>query len=137
MNAQDSLISELEEAIAHGNAERRAKTLRRITDLFVFGSGHFANDHVALFDGVFGHLITDIEMSARARARRSRASLRRFPMRRRPSSARWRSTTRSRWRARCLRSPSSSTMRLWSRMQGPRASSICWRSRGGSRSPKL
>jgi len=66
MSAQDSLISELEEAISHGSDERRAKTLRRVTDLFVFGSGHFSPDHIALFDGVFTHLIAHIEQSARA-----------------------------------------------------------------------
>src|SRR5262249_60831879 len=66
MSAQDSLISELEEAISHGSDERRAKTLRRVTDLFVFGSGHFSEDHVTLFDGVFTHLIAHIEQSARA-----------------------------------------------------------------------
>jgi uncharacterized protein (DUF2336 family) len=66
MSVQDSLISELEEAISHGNAERRAKTLRRVTDLFVFGSGHFSQDHIVLFDGVFSHLIAHIEQSARA-----------------------------------------------------------------------
>ena len=65
MSAQDSLISELEDAISHGNDERRAKTLRRVTDLFVFGSGHFSQDHIALFDGVFNHLIAHIEESAR------------------------------------------------------------------------
>jgi uncharacterized protein (DUF2336 family) len=65
MSVQDSLISELEEAISHGNDERRAKTLRRVTDLFVFGSGHFSQDHIALFDGVFTHLIAHIEQSAR------------------------------------------------------------------------
>ena len=66
MSAQDSLISELEEAISNGSSERRAKTLRRVTDLFVFGSGHFSQDHIALFDGVFRHLIEHIEQSARA-----------------------------------------------------------------------
>ena len=67
MSAQDSLISELEDAISHGNDERRAKTLRRVTDLFVFGSGHFSQDHIALFDGVFTHLIAHIEQSARSK----------------------------------------------------------------------
>jgi uncharacterized protein (DUF2336 family) len=66
MSAQDSLISELEYAISQGNDQRRAKTLRRVTDLFVFGSGHFSQDHIALFDGVFTHLIAHIEQSARA-----------------------------------------------------------------------
>jgi uncharacterized protein (DUF2336 family) len=75
MSAQDSLISELEEAISHGNDERRAKTLRRVTDLFVFGSGHFSEDHIALFDGVFNHLIAHIEESARTMLANQLASI--------------------------------------------------------------
>lgn len=66
MSSRESLISELEDAISHGSDERRARTLRRVTDLFVFGAGHFSEDHVALFDGVFTHLIGHIEQSARA-----------------------------------------------------------------------
>ena len=66
MVAKNAFLSELEDALAHGPADRRAKTLRRVTDLFVFGSSHFSGDHVALFDGVFHHLIDDIETSARA-----------------------------------------------------------------------
>src|SRR3972149_2414167 len=63
--AKNTVLNELEEALAHGSAERRIKTLRRVTDLFVFGSSHFSGDHIAVFDGVFGHLIADIELSAR------------------------------------------------------------------------
>lgn len=66
MTAKNAILSELEEALAHGTADRRVKTLRRVTDLFVFGSSHFSEDHIALFDGVFDHLLADIEMSARA-----------------------------------------------------------------------
>ena len=66
MTAKNAFLSELEEALQHGPADRRAKTLRRVTDLFVFGSSHFSGDHVALFDGVFNHLIADIETGARA-----------------------------------------------------------------------
>jgi uncharacterized protein (DUF2336 family) len=65
MAAQNDLVSELEEALSHGSADRRAKTLRRITDLFLFGSGHFSSDHIALFDGVFNHLVVNVERSAR------------------------------------------------------------------------
>ena len=65
MAAQNAFINELEEALSHGSAERRAKTLRRITDLFAFGSSHFSGDHIAVFDGVFNHLLADIEISAR------------------------------------------------------------------------
>lgn len=66
MSAQNSLIRELEDALSHGSAERRERTLRRVTDLFVFGSSHFSGDHIAVFDGVFSHLVADIEQSARA-----------------------------------------------------------------------
>ena len=38
MVAKNAFLSELEDALAHGPADRRAKTLRRVTDLFVFGS---------------------------------------------------------------------------------------------------
>jgi uncharacterized protein (DUF2336 family) len=65
MTAEHAIINELEEALSSGSAERRAKTLRRVTDLFVFGSNHFSGDHIALFDGVFIHLMADIELSAR------------------------------------------------------------------------
>ena len=66
MSAKSSFLSELEDALGSGPADRRASTLRRVTDLFVFGSSHFSGDHVALFDGVFTHLIADVETSARA-----------------------------------------------------------------------
>lgn len=66
MVARHAFLNELEEALTHGSADRRAKTLRRVTDLFVFGSSHFSVDHVALFDNVFQHLIADIETTARA-----------------------------------------------------------------------
>ncbi len=65
MTTQNAIINELEEALTHGSADRRVKTLRRVTDLFVFGSSHFSGDHIAVFDGVFNHLIADIELSAR------------------------------------------------------------------------
>lgn len=65
MSQQNTLINELEEALSQGSADRRVKTLRRVTDLFVFGSTHFSADHVTLFDGVFSHLIADVELSAR------------------------------------------------------------------------
>lgn len=65
MSQPTALINELEDALASGSAEKRTKTLHRVTDLFVFGSAHFSKDHVAVFDGVFQHLIADVEVSAR------------------------------------------------------------------------
>jgi uncharacterized protein (DUF2336 family) len=66
MSAPNSLFRELEDALSDGSAERRERTLRRVTDLFVFGSSHFSGDHIAVFDGVFSHLVADIEQSTRA-----------------------------------------------------------------------
>jgi uncharacterized protein (DUF2336 family) len=66
MSTETALISELQEALSHGSGERRLKTLQRITDLFMFGSSHFSPEHVSVFEGVFNHLLADIEMSARA-----------------------------------------------------------------------
>lgn len=61
-----SLIPELEEVLQHGSAERRTRTLQRITSLFLNGAGQFNEDHVDLFDVVFTRLIEEIETKARA-----------------------------------------------------------------------
>ena len=66
MTVHKAFINELEDALSHGTDERRAKALRRVTDLFVLGSSHFSNDQITVFDTVFNHLIADMERSARA-----------------------------------------------------------------------
>jgi uncharacterized protein (DUF2336 family) len=66
MNAQNSLIDDLEDILASKDISRRAEILRRVTDLFVVGSGNFAEDQVELFDEVMGKLVENIERSARA-----------------------------------------------------------------------
>ena len=66
MSATASLIPELEEVIQHGSPERRAETLKRITTYFLSGASRFNDDHVKLFDHVFGRLIHEIETKARA-----------------------------------------------------------------------
>jgi uncharacterized protein (DUF2336 family) len=60
-----SLIPELEDVIQHGSPERRAETLKRITAFFLEGADRFNEDHVRLFDDVFGRLIAEIESKAR------------------------------------------------------------------------
>ena len=59
-----SLIPELERAVGHGSAEKRAATLRRITTLFLDGASQFTDEHVKLFDDVMGYLIEEIESQA-------------------------------------------------------------------------
>ncbi len=66
MGAPASLLPELEDVVAHGSAEKRAETLRRITTLFLEGAPLFNPDHVALFDDVIGCLIAEIEAKALA-----------------------------------------------------------------------
>jgi uncharacterized protein (DUF2336 family) len=66
MSVPASLLPELEEVVQHGSAEKRAETLRRITDLFLAGAPSFNAGHVALFDDVIGCLIEEIEVKALA-----------------------------------------------------------------------
>lgn len=66
MGATVSLISELEDVLQHGTREKRAVALQRVTALFLDGAGDYQDEHVALFDEVFGFLIEEIESQARA-----------------------------------------------------------------------
>lgn len=61
-----ALIDELEDAIAHGTAERRAAILHNITDVFLAGAAGYSNGQIELFDSVFVRLAEAIETSARA-----------------------------------------------------------------------
>jgi uncharacterized protein (DUF2336 family) len=65
MTAQTSIIQELDEAMTQGSAERRAETLRRVSDLFVSGAMHYTDQQIALFDDVIGRLAAEIETAAR------------------------------------------------------------------------
>jgi uncharacterized protein (DUF2336 family) len=66
MSASASLIPELEDIIQHGSQDKRAKTLKRIANLFVDGAGHYNDEHVGLFDDVLCRLVVEIETKARA-----------------------------------------------------------------------
>jgi uncharacterized protein (DUF2336 family) len=66
MPAPLSLIPELEEVVQHGTREKRVETLQRITALFLDGASRYNDEHVDLFDEVFGLLIEEIESKARA-----------------------------------------------------------------------
>ena len=62
----ENLIDQLEEVIAGKDIGRRAAMLRRVTDLFVLGSGKLSDEQIALFDDVMGRLVDEIEIAARA-----------------------------------------------------------------------
>lgn len=64
--AVPSIIPELEDVIQNGSPERRILTLQRITALFLNGASRFNEDHVQVFDDVFGRLIEEIETKARS-----------------------------------------------------------------------
>jgi uncharacterized protein (DUF2336 family) len=66
MNAQENLIDQLESVLAGKDVSKRAEILRRVTDLFIHGSGSFSDDQIELFDDVMGVLVGQIELAARA-----------------------------------------------------------------------
>jgi len=66
MAAALSVIPELEDVIQRGARQKRVDTLQRITALFLDGASRYSDDHVDLFDDVFGLLIEAIETKARA-----------------------------------------------------------------------
>lgn len=64
MPSQQSLIGELEVAIASGSKDKRVDALRRVTDLFVASADKFTDQQIDVFDDVLGHLIKRIEAKA-------------------------------------------------------------------------
>ena len=61
----ETLLDELQAALAHGTVARRVETLHRVTDLFVGGVVEFSDQQISLFDDVFECLIEHITISAR------------------------------------------------------------------------
>jgi uncharacterized protein (DUF2336 family) len=66
MNTQENLIDQLESVLATKDLSKRADVLRRVTDLFIHGSGKFSDDQIELFDEVMSKLVATIETAARA-----------------------------------------------------------------------
>ena len=61
-----ALIEELDDAVAHGTAVRRAEILRSITEVFVVGSAGYSDIQIELFDDIFVRIAKSLEMSARS-----------------------------------------------------------------------
>jgi uncharacterized protein (DUF2336 family) len=80
VNAGQSLIAELEDAIQSGSKDKRVETLRRITDLFVADSGRLSDQQIDVFDDVLGHLIKRIEAKALAELSRRLAPINNAPI---------------------------------------------------------
>jgi len=78
--SQNSLISEVESAIASGSPDKRVDALRRITDLFMVRADNYSDDQVEVFDGVISLLAGQIETKARAELARRLAPVSRAPV---------------------------------------------------------
>jgi len=59
-----SLFSELESTLTGGSDSQRFTILRRMTDLFLAGSNHYTDEHIAVFDELISRLIEKIERQA-------------------------------------------------------------------------
>jgi uncharacterized protein (DUF2336 family) len=64
LNAELSIVDEVEMAINTGSAEKRLETIKRVTDLFLSSAGNFNNEQVELFDDVLERLIKTMEIRA-------------------------------------------------------------------------
>lgn len=70
-----SLIDELNEAVAAGDANRRLRIMLSIADLFAAGARSYSGNQIAVFDDVLQELAADIEVGARAELAQRLASL--------------------------------------------------------------
>src|ERR1700684_3045884 len=80
MDAGQSLISELEDAIQSGSKDKRVDSLRRITDLFVSDANRLNDQQIEVFDDVLGHLIKRIEGKALAELSRRLSPINNAPI---------------------------------------------------------
>jgi uncharacterized protein (DUF2336 family) len=80
VEAQRSLIAEVEGAIASGSSATRVETLRRVTDLFMVRSDDYSDEQVGVFDDVIGRLAEQIETKARAELAQRLAPVRNAPV---------------------------------------------------------
>jgi uncharacterized protein (DUF2336 family) len=64
LDAEFSIVDEVEAAVNTGSAEKRLETIKRVTDLFLSSAGSFNNEQIDLFDDVLERLIKTIEIRA-------------------------------------------------------------------------
>lgn len=67
MTEKNSLIDDLELALASGSEAHRVEMLMRITDLFFAGAARYSAEQIAVFDEVIARLVAAIEPMARAK----------------------------------------------------------------------
>jgi uncharacterized protein (DUF2336 family) len=64
LNAELSIVDEIETAINAGSADKRLKTIKRVTDLFLASAGSIDDEQIGLFGVVLERLIKTIEIRA-------------------------------------------------------------------------
>jgi uncharacterized protein (DUF2336 family) len=66
MTVRDGLLDQLEDAMGGASVAHRADALRKVTDLFMSGTGSFSEIQLELFDDVMTRLAEGLEVAARA-----------------------------------------------------------------------
>lgn len=66
MSQHSSLILEVEHSVASGSVRQRLNALRRVTDLFLAGSGRYNDEQIGVFDDVLVRLSAKLESAVRA-----------------------------------------------------------------------
>jgi uncharacterized protein (DUF2336 family) len=64
LNAEQSIVDEVEQAVSLGSPEKSLETVRRVTELFLASAGSFNSEQIELFDIVLERLIKTIEIRA-------------------------------------------------------------------------
>jgi uncharacterized protein (DUF2336 family) len=64
LDAEFSIVDEVEAAVNTGSAEKRLETIKRVTGLFLSSAGSFSSEQIDLFDDVLERLIKTIEIRA-------------------------------------------------------------------------
>lgn len=64
LDAEFSIVDEVEAAVNTGSAEKRLETIKRVTGLFLSSAGSFNSEQIDLFDDVLERLIKTIEIRA-------------------------------------------------------------------------
>ena len=64
LDANRSIVDEVEAAISAGSAEKHLETIKRVTDLFLSSADSFNGEQIDLFDEVLERLIKTIELRA-------------------------------------------------------------------------
>ena len=110
MNGATTLLQDLDDAIARGTDESRAKALWHATDILI--TGRYVDDEISTFGEVIGRLADEIEVAARAQLSELMAGCDHAPLNVIANSL-W--PTRSRSPVPCCATPIVSTRSCWSR----------------------